>query len=74
VNVHLLAHIPNIDDLESPLCGPKTFLVVFTGRRVQRQEVVALIVQGSSDGDGGLLCGLEKFVGTVLGFSSSEPS
>jgi len=51
VNVHLLVRTPNIDDLESHLCGSKTFLVVFTGRRAQRHEAVALIVQGSSGGD-----------------------
>ena len=32
VNVHLLAPTPNLDDLESHLLAPITFLLVWTGR------------------------------------------
>ena len=74
VNVHLLARTPKIDDLESSLFQPISFLLVWTGRRAQRREAVALKLQESCGGGAGGLGGLGKFVGTLLGFSSSEPS
>ena len=73
VNVHLLARTPKpeIDDLESRLFNPITFLLVWSGRRAQRHEAVALKLQESCGGGGCGLGGLEKFFGSLLGFSSS---
>ena len=76
VNVHLLARTPKpeIDNLESRLFKPVTFLLVWGRRRAQRHEAVALKLHESCGGGACGLGGLEKFVGTLLGFSSSEPS
>ncbi len=78
VNVHLVARTPNpkIDDLESHLLAPKTFLLVWTGRRAQRHETVALNLEESCGGGGGGLGGggIEKFVGILLGLRSGEPT
>jgi hypothetical protein len=45
VNVNLVARTPKIDELESHLFDPITFLVLCTGRRAQRHEADALTVQ-----------------------------
>jgi hypothetical protein len=76
VNVHVLARTlkSEIDHLESRLLKPITFLLVCSGRRAQRHVAVALKLQESCGRVGCGLGGLEKFVGTLLGFSSSEPS
>ena len=66
-----VTHTPNpkIDDLESHLLAPKTFLLVWTGRRAQRHETVALNLGESCGGGGGGLGGggIEKFVGILFG-------
>ncbi len=56
MNVDRLARTPKID-LESHLFAPITILLVWTGRRTQRHEAVALKLQESCGGGGGGLGG-----------------